>query len=211
MVRKTKEDALATRTGLIDAAERLFHTQGVSRTSLADIAAEAGTTRGAIYWHFKDKGDLCNAMMERAKLPLEEACRFNSDDPGIDPFARLRDSMAHVLHKVEVDEQIRRVFEIAMLRVEYVEELRSVQERHLSARDQFCTVLERDLAAAAREQRVTLRLPAREAAIGLHALFDGLVQNWILSRSFDLVHVGCGVMDAYLIGLGFTIAAPGRC
>ena len=65
MVRRTKEDALATRSSLLDAAELLFQAQGVSRTSLADIAREAGTTRGAIYWHFKDKADLFNAMMER--------------------------------------------------------------------------------------------------------------------------------------------------
>ena len=46
----------------------LFLRQGVSRTSLHEIALEAGTTRGAIYWHFKDKADLFNAMLEREQL-----------------------------------------------------------------------------------------------------------------------------------------------
>ena len=70
MVRRTKQEALATRHSLLDSAELLFQAQGVSRTSLQDIAQAAGATRGAIYWHFKDKADLFNAMMERVTLPL---------------------------------------------------------------------------------------------------------------------------------------------
>src|SRR5574337_1789480 len=70
MARRTKEDALATRSALLDAAERVFLQQGVSRTSLADIAHAAGVTRGALYWHFKDKASLFNAMLDRVALPL---------------------------------------------------------------------------------------------------------------------------------------------
>ena len=66
MARRTKEDAQATRTALLDAAERVFQQRGVSRTSLNEIAQAAGVTRGALYWHFKDKAALFNAMMEHA-------------------------------------------------------------------------------------------------------------------------------------------------
>ena len=72
MARRTKEEAEETRQSILDAAERLFHDQGVSRTSLADIASAAGVTRGAIYWHFENKVDLFQAMLERLHLPLEE-------------------------------------------------------------------------------------------------------------------------------------------
>ena len=71
MARRTKEDALATRHQLLDAAERVFAEKGVSRTSLNDIAQAAGASRGAIYWHFKNKADLFNAMLERITLPME--------------------------------------------------------------------------------------------------------------------------------------------
>eukprot|EP01031_Cornospumella_fuschlensis_P049721 gene49721-60863_t len=81
------EDALATRNSLLDAAELLFQAQGVSRTSLNDIAKHAGTTRGAIYWHFKDKADLFNAMMERVTLPLEQSIETaDREKPGQDPL-----------------------------------------------------------------------------------------------------------------------------
>jgi AcrR family transcriptional regulator len=70
MARRTKEDALATRELLLDAAERVFHRRGVSRTTLQEIAQDAGLTRGAIYWHFQNKGELFHAMMERVTLPI---------------------------------------------------------------------------------------------------------------------------------------------
>ena len=90
MVRKTKEDALATRDSILDAAEQLFVTQGVSGTTLQHIATAAGVTRGAIYWHFEDKAALFNAMMERAKMPLESAMQLlEAGDPD-DPLADLR-------------------------------------------------------------------------------------------------------------------------
>src|SRR5512145_2660241 len=73
MVRKTKEAALATREALIDAAERVFRRNGVTRTSLADVAAEAGMTRGAIYWHFRDKAELLEAMCSRTTMPHHAA------------------------------------------------------------------------------------------------------------------------------------------
>ena len=65
---------MARRTNkLLDAAEYRFQSQGVSRTSLQAIAQRAGTTRGAVYWHFTDKTDLFNAMIERVSLPLKPA------------------------------------------------------------------------------------------------------------------------------------------
>ena len=62
MTRKTKQQALETRQHILDVALRLFSQQGVSSTSLAAIAKEAGVTRGAIYWHFKNKSDLFNEI-----------------------------------------------------------------------------------------------------------------------------------------------------
>src|SRR6476646_831039 len=108
MVRRSKEDALATRSALLDAAEHVFLAQGVAGTSLNDIALAAGTTRGAIYWHFKDKADLFNAMMARVTLPLESAFEQSAGDA--DPLAGMRECMLRALRHTAGDEQTRRVF-----------------------------------------------------------------------------------------------------
>lgn len=202
MARRTKEDADATRQALLDAAESVFHEKGVGRASLAEIAQAAGATRGAIYWHFKDKVDLFNAMMDRVTLPLEAA--YGVRDDACDPLARVLGAMQRLMAMVVQDAHTRRVFEIAMYRVEYVAELSAVRERHQAAIQRFHARLTSDLALAAREQPTPSPLSDAEAALGLQALFDGLLQAWILgSTPFDLCRVGTNAAAAYLRGLGY--------
>lgn len=214
MARRTKEDALATRAKLLDSAESLFQSQGVSRTSLQDIARRAGATRGAIYWHFKDKADLFNAMMERVTLPLEAAFEDGSDvlqtSPlaGVDALLKIRRATVEALNRIVNDGQTRRVFEVATQKVEYVEELRAVRMRHLAIRQGFVGRFEKSIESAAQREAVVLPMPAALAARGFHALIDGLIQNWLLDQqAFDLLDVGERAMDVYLKGLGFSIAA----
>ncbi|MBD9395811.1 TetR family transcriptional regulator [Acidovorax sp. ACV01] len=210
MARRTKEDAIATRNSLIDAAEHVFWERGVSRASLSDIAQAAGATRGAIYWHFKDKVDLFNAMMDRMTLPLEQGCGEFESSTCPNPVQRLRAVMAFVLRSVASDERTRRVFEIALYKVEYVGELVGVRDRHMAASDGFTRQLARDFELGAQAQGVVLPVASIEAAIGLHALFDGLIRNWILSEGgFDLVVVGGASTDAFLLGLGLSLPVSG--
>lgn len=206
MARRTKEDAEATRNSLLDAAERVFYDKGVSRASLADIAQAAGATRGAVYWHFKDKVDLFGAMMDRVTLPLECAYGPQAEGLQVAPLQRLRAVIQGVLQAVVCDERARRVFEIAMYKVEYVQELNAVRDRHVQACAGFRARLGEDLAAAARLQGVVLAMPEAQAAMGLWALFDGLLQGWMLGAGgFDLLAVGRVTVDAYLRGLGLDL------
>lgn len=202
MVRKTKEEAQATRSRLLDTAELVFEQHGVSGTSLAEIALAAGLTRGAIYWHFKDKADLFNAMMDRVTLPLEETdAAWGSRGADI-TVGQLRDGFVDLLKKLTVEPQLRRVFEIATHKVEYVGEMHAVRDRHLAMRNACLLNMERAIRRAMRSGAMPTGLGPRTAAVGMLALFDGLLQNWMLDRDgFDLLRVGRQVFDAYLRGL----------
>jgi len=210
MARRTKEEALATRHKLLDAAEHLFQAQGVSRTSLQDIARRAGATRGAVYWHFKDKADLFNAMMERVTLPMEESFHHENEaqetpgEAGLNAIDRIRLSTVNALRHIVTDTQTRRVFEVATQKVEYVEELQAVRLRHLTVRNGFVERIEQSMETAAGQMKLSLPVPASMGAQGLHALIDGLIQNWLLDpQAFDLLEVGKCAVDVYLRGLGF--------
>jgi TetR/AcrR family acrAB operon transcriptional repressor len=56
--------ATRTRAELLAAGIKVFAEHGFHRARLEDIAAAADTTRGALYWHFKDKEDLLAALLE---------------------------------------------------------------------------------------------------------------------------------------------------
>lgn len=203
MVRRSKVDAQATRASLLDAAEQLFQERGVSRTSLNDIAVAAGTTRGAIYWHFKDKADLFNAMMERVTLPLEESLQCAAAAHAQCPVVELRLAMLEALRITASDAQTRRVFDIATHKVEYVAELLGVKERHLRVRNECLARTRQAMQRAVELSGRALPVDVNTAALGLHVMIDGLIQNWLLDpQAFDLVATGSQTFDTYLAGLG---------
>jgi len=206
MGRRTKEDALATRNSLLDAAERVFQAKGVSSTSLNDIATEAGVSRGAIYWHFKDKADLFNAMIERVSLPLEGPAGDDLAETSADPLPRLRATLINALKKTATDPQTRRVFEVATLKVEYVDSLSAVRQRHLAVRQAWLARMGQVLRRSAAFREHSLPIPAGSAARGLYTMVDGMIQNWLLDTSqFDLPTCGRQAIDVYLAGLGLRI------
>jgi len=113
--------------------------------------------------------------------------------------------VATAFHQTVHDEQVRRVFEIASHKVEYVDELQALRERHIAERDACMGDLDRLLALAVARSQLAPRTPVGVAAIGLHALIDGLMHNWLLNpESFDLEAVGAQALDVHLAGL----AAP---
>lgn len=205
MPRKTKEEALATRARLLDAAERLFAEQGVAGSSLHNVALAAGVTRGAVYHHFVDKADLFNAMMERVCLPMETSMDESRQAEDLQPLQALQGHLLDMLASVAADPQVQRVFEIAFYKVEYVGELVAVRERMLQMRRDHIALLEALLSRAQQRGDVAGTPPARQAAIGLHALLDGLIQTWMLDpQAFDLVKVGRQAVHTHLAGLTST-------
>jgi TetR/AcrR family acrAB operon transcriptional repressor len=216
MARRTKAEALVTRNRILDAAERVFSRRGASRPSLEDIAAAAGVTRGAIYWHFRNKADLFAAMLARVTLPMEEMVGRSGDDALTDPLGYIRRCMVTVLRKTTDDAQTRRVFEIVCHKCEYVDEMARVRDRYVEMRADCLGELERGVRNAIRRGLLPAGVNARSAAVGLHALVDGLISNWLLEpKYFPLAREAGRMVDQYLAGLGARApsgsrAAPAR-
>lgn len=205
MARRTKEEAEATRGRILDAAEQRFQQRGVSGTSLEDVARAAGVTRGAIYWHFRDKAHLFDALMDRVVLPLESELLRSGDDDVPDPLAHLREATLAALRATVADAQARCVLEIALHKVEYVNEMQAVRERRISGFAERVARIARGFERAEAGGQIRLALPARTAALGLHALVDGLLNDWMLDpERFDLVACGEALVDAFFRGLRET-------
>ena len=206
-MRRTKEEAQETRNQILDAAEQVFSEKGVSRATLDDIARGAGVTRGAVYWHFKDKADLFAAMLERVVLPLEDM--WQSPESAQDPLAQLRSCSLAALRRATGDAHRRRVFEIVYHKCEYVEDMASLRERHLQCRAECLAHIEERFRRAQRMKLLARAVDPRQAAIGLHALIDGLLSNWVLDPNYlpDETHAE-RIVDRFLAGLRYD--APGE-
>ena len=202
MVRRTKQEAQQTRNALIDAAEEVFDARGVSGASLQEVAETAGVTRGAVYWHFRDKADLFNAMMDRAILPFEQHWLVAGAHDGVDPLGRLRALLLDILRQVTTDARLQRVVAIATQKVEYVGELDAIRERRLLVCAQALQRFEALLRLAGAAGQLAPSVSPKAAARALHALVDGLIANWMLDReAFDLKRIGRSAVLQLLAGL----------
>jgi TetR/AcrR family acrAB operon transcriptional repressor len=180
MVRRTKEEALATRDRILDAAEHVFFEKGVSHTSLADIAQHAGVTRGAIYWHFTNKADLFDAMFDRVLLPIDALKNGPAGAACADPLGKVRTILTWCLLGVARDPQLRRVFEILFMKCEYVADLEPLLQRNRAAMSDALRKIEADLAAAVARGQLPTRLDTRRATLMLHTLVSGFVRDMLM-------------------------------
>lgn len=177
MARKTKADAELTRQRLLDAAEQLFSEQGVSNTSLTEIAKAAGLTRGAIYWHFADKVELFDAMHARVALPLEqlEAEILAQDNP----LTALSDYWVHALNRLTECEHSRRVVDILLRKCEYVRELEHASDRADQWIRSTLDLMTTAFTLAQRRNYLKDGVEPRAAAIASYGMVIGLLYLWL--------------------------------
>jgi TetR/AcrR family acrAB operon transcriptional repressor len=208
MVRKTKEAALATREALIDAAERVFRRSGVTRTSLADVAAEAGMTRGAIYWHFRDKAELLEAMCARTTSPLDAALASAGCCEPADPLEALRDYAVDALVRLARDPHVHAVFEILFHKCELTGDLAERGVERAEERARCVTTVERLVRLAIARGALPAHTDPVLATRLLHAGVLGLMHEWVgAPDEYDLASAAPALVDALIAGVR---AAPPR-
>jgi AcrR family transcriptional regulator len=75
-------DAGARRAVILDAAQRVFGQYGYRRTSMDDIAREAGIAKGTIYLSFASKEDVFQALSQRLAQRMLAGAEAASRRPG---------------------------------------------------------------------------------------------------------------------------------
>lgn len=72
MVRRTRAEMEETRATLLATARKVFSERGYAETSMDDLTAQAGLTRGALYHHFGDKKGLLSAVVEQIDAETDD-------------------------------------------------------------------------------------------------------------------------------------------
>lgn len=185
MARKTKEEASRTRQQIIDAARQVFHQYGVAHATLEQVASAAGLTRGAVYWHFKDKVELFHAMHADVLDPTQERVDAVLFSPGhADPLDAIEAGLKEFFLVLDECPTLRQVLEILTLRCEQVDEFAEAREATQRPGEEFRAKLERVYGEAA--ARGTLRRDLAPAAAALDTwLFVGGLLHTLLAQGFS--------------------------
>ncbi len=98
-MRKSKQEAAATRQRIIMAAAAAFRKNGIAGTGLSDLMAAAGLTHGGFYRHFGSKGQIvaeaCAAAAESTVAQLATSVSEKSAQSGLKTIAASYLSAAH--------------------------------------------------------------------------------------------------------------------
>lgn len=197
VARRTHEEAALTREAMIDAAEHVFHEKGVARATLQDIACAAGVTRGAFYWHFKDKGELFRAMLDRVRLPFDELVERIPENERPERELELirRAGLLAIKHMEEP--RFGRVHGILFHHCEPFDDIDPVS----MMREMFSVASAQTLrrfrrAEAAGELRP--KIDAETTNAQFHCLMRGLVYTWhVESHGFSLSEQGGRMLDQW--------------
>ena len=84
-----EEKSKTTRDAILDAAIELFIEAGFETTSMDAIALRANVAKGTLYYHFRSKEGIVEAIVERFALGAEEAFEMIVRDPALGPMEKL--------------------------------------------------------------------------------------------------------------------------
>lgn len=130
MVRRTKEEAQETRDEILNAASLVFCDKGFANASLEDIAKTANVTRGAIYWHFKNKTDIFEALHYQFRCPLIKLLTENLKTDHPSPIEQLQENCTNLLLDLIRNDHQKRIIKLFMQKSDYTGELACCKEAH---------------------------------------------------------------------------------
>lgn len=161
---------------ILRAAVRCFARKGYYATTVEDLVAETGLSRGALYLYFPNKEALYLALADRWNCGLEEAVQRRLT-PGLSPGAILQLVIEVTGAQVEADDEACRVlmegWTLGHVIPALGEQVRRQQER---AQQIFEQLLKAGVASG--EVRSDVPIPVH--AQMLTALIQGLMVEWHL-------------------------------
>lgn len=203
MPKRTHEEALQTKKQIMDAAVTLFSSKGYEKTSLSDVARAAGVTRGAIYWHFENKGELLIELLQAIAKDknLVEPLLDSAKESEFDPLRCIRKWLyAHGTNEANLlfVSEIAKIGSSALLEIIGEEELHYRMHELVRNRVYY---LKEGIKNAIRRRQLPADVDVELAAEAINLMLVGYVLAvrkdkafWTLNRYYRLV-------DACLISL----------
>lgn len=180
-MRRTKEEAEQTRKAILNAAVDVFLEKGVAKATIEQIASAAKVTRGAIYWHFKNKTDIFKALHHELHQPFIQELVDGLENSQGDPLIRLEQLCCELVIRLEEDKQLQRILSLFLLKCDYSGNLEVCQQQNLAARQEKSTTLVKFFAKAQALGTLSKELDPNTLTMALNCFFRGIVIEFLES------------------------------
>ena len=200
-MRRTKEEAAATRATLLKTALAVFSAKGYSAATLDDVAKAAKMTRGAIYWHFKSKADLYNTLAQevsaRGAAVVQQAVA-----EGGSLIEILRRVFVRQCALIEEDKDARAVMELALFKTGLDPELQAGRKKQLEAGNALIAGITEAMRQGIAQGVLRNDTDPVDMARAFLAFENGAIQLWLASpKSFSLKASAESFADILMDGL----------
>lgn len=176
-----------TRERILSAAMTVFAQKGWQKTSLDEVAAAAGMTKGAIYWHFRNKNDLffalLDARLQRDTSPVQaEIQEAIAQGQRGEPMQAMTQLFSEAWSRSACDRQWTRL---------YLEVMSQAQEPEIAQRleDLYSHIwqLSGQFVAAMQNGGLTRQdIPQQDLAMLWCVIFDGVTATAIANPQLDI-------------------------
>ena len=203
-MRRTKEEAAVTRATLLRTALILFSTKGYAATSIDDITKAAKMTRGALYYHFTNKADLYNTLVEEVSARGADIVQGAVTEGGmfLDILKRV---FVRQLAYIEENKEARAVMELALFKTGTHPELQSGRDRQIESGKLMIASLAQTMQIGIANGELRDDIPPMEMALSFIAFQNGVIQLWLASpKSFSLKGRAATFADVLIQGLKKT-------
>ena len=201
-MRKTKIEALKTKEHLMLAALETFYKKGVVRTSLNEIAQTAGVTRGALYWHFKNKEDLFDGLFQRISDDIENCLVQDLESTNKDSWLNFRLTLMKFFERLENNNLHNKFYNILFLKCEHTEQNEAIISLVAKYQTLWNHKLNMILATCVEQHDLDENLDIEFATIFVKCSIDGLIQQWLSApHNFELHLVAPRMIDIILDNL----------
>lgn len=196
MPRRIKEDAMRTKKDILQSALDVIYEKGYTRATLVDIADRINLTKGAVYWHFKNKQELFIALSQYMEDRISKSFdHLYAEELSLND---LQDMLLEMILLVHGDSDLNKYYSIAFFRMEWTNELSRVKQ-FFDAQDEQLFLFVKQVFENARFKKKILNKTNIEYQVrSLLALVDGFF-GYCLSlpeqdkeKSPELIRAGLG-------------------
>ena len=198
-MRRTKEEAARTRQDILKSALIVFGEKGFSAATLTQIAAEADVTRGAIYWHFDNKAELYNTLIENYSAHGAAIGEQAIADGGsfVDILRRI---FVRQLQAVEEDPDLRAIMEIHLFKTGLDPELQTAHLQQIQSGQALLEGISDAMSMGIAAGELRADIDPLEMARAFLAFQNGLIYLWLLSPDSFSLRASAESMAEILVG-----------
>ena len=196
-MRRTKEDALITKREIIEKAVELFLQNGFSKTTLDEIAQQANVTRGAIYWHFKDKLDIVKELIEEEHQWMTKKLDLIFKET-LAPFAKMHKIIEEIVRNFFDNKTFQDFIELTWFKIEY-SQLARLQTSKAELTDYFIENFKRVIDEAQSAGEISNEVNASDVTITITNMVNGMYRLYfILPEEVNTREEAMSLFNSYL-------------